>query len=65
MVRETNGKRRKVRLPADDLRLACEIGYTFGWRMQSEILKLERRHVDLDAAGGMGTLALAQLPQLE
>jgi hypothetical protein len=25
------------------------IGYTFGWRMQSEILTLERRHLDLEA----------------
>jgi len=50
--------RRKVRVPAPDLRLACEIAYTYGWRMQSEILTLERRHVALDAADGMGTLCL-------
>jgi integrase len=33
-----------------DLQTACDIAYTFGWRMQSEILALERRDVDL--AGG-------------
>ena len=32
-----------------DLRVAAAIGYTFGWRMQSEILTLERRHLDLAA----------------
>ncbi len=58
VVREVDGRRRKVNLPADDLRLACSIAYAYGWRMQSEILTLERRHVDLDAAGGMGTLSL-------
>jgi len=33
-----------------DLQTACDIAYTFGWRMQSEVLALERRDVDL--AGG-------------
>jgi integrase len=40
-------------LPAD-LQTACDVAYTFGWRMQSEVLMLERRHVDL--AGGRLTL---------
>ncbi len=38
----------------EDLQLAATIAYTFGWRMQSEVLTLERRQVDLDA----GTLRL-------
>jgi len=38
----------------EDLRVAVMIAYTFGWRVQSEILTLERRHVDLEA----GTLRL-------
>ena len=38
----------------EDLRVAVQIAYTFGWRTQSEILPLERRHVDLEA----GTLRL-------
>src|SRR5207245_7011211 len=33
-------------LPAD-LQTACDVAYTFGWRMQSEVLALERRDVDL------------------
>jgi hypothetical protein len=33
-------------LPAD-LQAACDIAYTFGWRMQSEVLVLQRRDVDL------------------
>jgi integrase len=37
-----------------DLQIAVSIAYTFGWRMQSEVLTLERRQVDLDA----GTLRL-------
>ena len=37
-----------------DLQTACDIAYTFGWRMQSEVLTLERRHLDL--AGGRLTL---------
>jgi integrase len=45
-------------VPATDLQLACTIAQTYGWRMQSEILMLERRQVDLDAASGMGTLSL-------
>ncbi len=40
-------------LPAD-LQVACSIAYTFGWRMQSEVLSLERRHLDL----ATGTLRL-------
>jgi hypothetical protein len=38
----------------DDLQAAVTVAYTFGWRMQSEVLALERRHLDLDA----GTLRL-------
>jgi len=38
----------------EDLRTAVTIAYTFGWRMQSEVLSLERRHLDLEA----GTLTL-------
>lgn len=34
-----------------DLQTACDVAYTFGWRMQSEVLTLERRHVDLVAVG--------------
>jgi integrase len=37
-----------------DLQVAVTIAYTFGWRMQSEVLTLERRQLDLDA----GTLRL-------
>jgi len=37
-----------------DLQVAVSIAYTFGWRMQSEVLPLERRHLDLEA----GTLRL-------
>jgi integrase len=37
-----------------DLRTAVTIAYTFGWRARSEVLPLERRHVDLKA----GTLRL-------
>lgn len=37
-----------------DLQVALGIAYAFGWRMQSEILMLERRHLDLEA----GTLRL-------
>jgi integrase len=54
VVRVVEGKRRKVKVPADDLRLACLIAYRLGWR-KNEILMLERRHVSLD---GMGTLSL-------
>jgi integrase len=36
-----------------DLQAAIAIAYTYGWRMQSEVLSLERRHLDL----GAGTLA--------
>ena len=41
------------RLP-EDLQVAVAIAYTFGWRMQSEVLPLERRQLDLEA----GTLRL-------
>lgn len=30
------------------LRLAVTIAYSYGWRMQSEVLTLERRHIDLE-----------------
>ena len=40
-------------LPAD-LQVAAVIAYVYGWRMQSEVLALERRHVNLAA----GTLRL-------
>jgi len=33
-----------------DLRVAVQIAHTFGWRTQSEILTLERRHVGLEAS---------------
>ena len=39
---------------APDLQVAVAIAYTFGWRMQSEVLTLERRQLDLD----VGTLRL-------
>lgn len=38
----------------EDLQVAVSIAYTFGWRMQSEVLALARRQVDLEA----GTLRL-------
>jgi len=41
------------RLPPD-LQVATAVSYTFGWRTQSEVLTLERRHLDL----GAGTLRL-------
>jgi integrase len=41
------------RLPPD-LQAALAIAYTYGWRMQSEVLTLERRQLDLEA----GTLRL-------
>ncbi len=37
-----------------DLQAAITIAYTFGWRMQSEVLKLELRQLDLET----GTLRL-------
>jgi len=37
-----------------DLRVAVSIAYTFGWRVEDEVLTLERRHVDL----GAGTIRL-------
>ncbi len=36
------------RLPAD-LQVAAAVAYAFGWRTQSEVLTLERRHLDLRA----------------
>jgi integrase len=42
------------KLTNEDLRVAVTVAYTFGWRMQSEVLTLERRQLDLDA----GTLRL-------
>jgi integrase len=41
------------RLP-EDLQVAVALAYTYGWRMQSEVLNLERRQLDLEA----GTLRL-------
>lgn len=38
----------------EHLRVAVTIAYTYGWRMQSEVLALERRHIDLEA----GTIRL-------
>ncbi len=38
----------------EDLRVAVTIAHTFGWRMQSEVLSLELRQLDLDS----GTLRL-------
>jgi integrase len=43
--------RRRLR---PDLQVAIAIAYAFGWRMQSEVLTLARRQIDLDA----GTLRL-------
>jgi integrase len=37
-----------------DLQVVNDLAYTFGWRMQSEVLALERRQLDLEA----GTLRL-------
>jgi len=39
---------------APDLQVACDIAYTFGWRMKSEVLSLQKKHLDLEA----GTLRL-------
>jgi integrase len=39
---------------SQDLQVAVTLAYTYGWRMQSEVLALERRHPDLEA----GTLRL-------
>jgi integrase len=38
----------------DDLGVAVAIAHTYGWRIRSEVLAMERRHVDLKA----GTLRL-------
>jgi integrase len=45
-VHEVDGHKRRVRVPADDLRCACLIMYELGWR-KSEVMSLERRHVNL------------------
>jgi integrase len=50
--RDQYGRIRRY-LPAD-LQVAITIAYTFGWRMQSEVLTLERRQLDLKP----GTLRL-------
>jgi integrase len=42
------------RLLKPDLQVAVAIAYTYGWRMRSEVLTLERRQLDLEA----GTLRL-------
>jgi integrase len=39
---------------AVDLQVAVTVAYTYGWRMQSEVLMLDRRQLDLEA----GTLRL-------
>ena len=38
-----------VRALRPDLRVVVALGYTFGWRIRSEVLTLQRRHVDLRA----------------
>lgn len=43
--------RRRLR---PDLQVAVTLAYTYGWRMQSEVLSLERRQLDLEA----GTLRI-------
>jgi integrase len=48
---EFQAVRRRLR---EDLQVAVTIAFTYGWRMQSEVLKLGLRHVDLEA----GTLRL-------
>jgi Phage integrase family len=40
-----------------DLQVVIDLEHTFGWRTQSEVLTLERRHLDL-TAGSHGTLRL-------
>jgi hypothetical protein len=44
--------RRRLR---QDLQLAVDLAYTYGWRVRDEVLTLARRHVDLAA----GTIRLA------
>src|SRR5262249_40930053 len=43
-----NGKLMRVHLP-EDLSVAADVAYRLGWRVQSEVLTLERRHIDLEA----------------
>lgn len=43
----------RAQLPAD-LQVAVTVAYTFGWRMQSEVMALELRQLDLEA----GTIRL-------
>jgi len=43
-----NGKLMRVHLP-EDLSVAADVDYRLGWRVQSEVLTLERRHIDLEA----------------
>jgi len=58
LTRREKQDKKTVVVPATDLQLACTIAQTYGWRMQSEILMLEGRQVNLDAASEMGTLSL-------
>ena len=51
---EAGDYQRVRRLLPEDYQVMLTIAYTFGWRLQSEILTLERRHLDLEA----GTLRL-------
>jgi integrase len=37
-----------------DLQVACDLAYTFGWRIRDEVLTLERRQIDFEA----GTIRL-------
>ena len=38
-----------LRLLRPDLRVVVALAYTLGWRVRSEVLPLQRRHVDLEA----------------
>jgi integrase len=38
-----------VRHLSPDLQVAATVGYVLGWRCQSEVMTLERRHLDLEA----------------
>jgi integrase len=50
-LEQFNAVRRRL---AEDLQVAVAIAHSYGWRMQSEVLSLERRQLDLEA----GTLRL-------